>query len=175
MTMSMVVVVVIFGPFPSRVSELVLVAKNGSRWLRHATVTDATRTSGWAEGKGRRQLRAQEKNISHDDIWMNALQLRGEMELSGGGRRIRVRNLHCTDFFLLLSETMHSTSSSLQLVQGAPCSVTLHRTFRARQHWHAFEALLFTERPDGCPSIPAWAALRFGGCWDSRWSDGEAE
>lgn len=39
-----------------------------------------------------------------------------------------------TNFFRLLSDTMHSTSSSLQFVQGAPCSVTLHRTLRARQH-----------------------------------------
>lgn len=68
-----------------------------------------------------------------------------------------------THFFLLLSDTMHSTSSSLQFVQGAPCSVTLHRTFRARQHWHAFEALLFTERPVVVPSNPAWVALRLGG------------
>jgi hypothetical protein len=39
-----------------------------------------------------------------------------------------------THFLRLLSVTMHSTSSSLQLVQGAPCSTTLHRTFLARQH-----------------------------------------
>jgi hypothetical protein len=74
-----------------------------------------------------------------------------------------------TDFFLLLSDTMHSTSSSLQLVQGAPCSVTLHLTLRERQHWHALDALLFTERPVVCPSRPAWAALRFGGCGTSCW------
>lgn len=39
---------------------------------------------------------------------------------------------------------MHSTSSSLQLVHGAPCSTTLHLTLRDRQHWHAFDALRFT-------------------------------
>lgn len=68
-----------------------------------------------------------------------------------------------TDFFLRLSDTMHSTSSSRQLVQGAPCSVTLHRTLRALQHWHAFEALLLTGRPVPFPSIPAAEALRFVG------------
>lgn len=80
-----------------------------------------------------------------------------------------------TDFFLLLSDTMHSTSSSLQLVHGAPCSVTLQRTLRARQHWQALEALLLTERPVVLPSRPAWAALRLGGWWVSTWSDGEVE
>lgn len=80
-----------------------------------------------------------------------------------------------TDFFLLLSDTMHSTSSSLQFVHGAPCSVTLHLTLRARQHWHALEALLFTERPVVFPSRPAWAALRFGGWRWWWWSDGDAE
>lgn len=79
-----------------------------------------------------------------------------------------------TDFLRLLSDTMHSTSSSLQLVQGAPCSVTLHRTLRARQHWHALEALLLTERPVACPSRPAWAALRLG-AWNSCWDGGELE
>jgi len=39
---------------------------------------------------------------------------------------------------------MHSTSSSLQLVHGAPCSTTLQRTFLARQHWQAFEARRLT-------------------------------
>jgi hypothetical protein len=42
---------------------------------------------------------------------------------------------------------MHSTSSKRQLVQGAPCSTTLHLTFRALQHWHALEALRFTGLP----------------------------
>lgn len=86
--------------------------------------------------------------------------------------------MECTDFFLLLSDTMHSTSSSLQLVHGAPCSVTLHLTLRERQHWHALEALLLTERPWGFPfpSRPAWVALRLGGCGTSWWwSDGDVE
>lgn len=39
-----------------------------------------------------------------------------------------------TNFLRLLSDTMHSTSSSLQFVHGAPCSVTLHLTLRDRQH-----------------------------------------
>ena len=43
----------------------------------------------------------------------------------------------------LLSETIHSTSSSLQLVQGL-CSTTLHRTLRALHDWQAFEARLLT-------------------------------
>jgi len=43
----------------------------------------------------------------------------------------------------LLSETIHSTSSSLQLVQGL-CSTTLQRTLRALQDWQAFEARLLT-------------------------------
>lgn len=51
------------------------------------------------------------------------------------------------NFFLrLLSVMIHSTSSNLQLVQGAPCSTTLHLTLRARQHWQAFDALRFTGR-----------------------------
>jgi hypothetical protein len=79
-----------------------------------------------------------------------------------------------TDFLRLLSETMQSTSSSLQFVQGAPCSVTLHRTLRARQHWQALDARRFTERPVVFPSRPAWVAFRLMGC-DSRWSEGEAE
>lgn len=49
-----------------------------------------------------------------------------------------------TDFLRLLSDTMHSTSSNRQLVHGGPCSTTLQRTLRARQHWQALEALLFT-------------------------------
>lgn len=52
--------------------------------------------------------------------------------------------LHLAYFFRLLSETTHSTSSSLQLVHGAPCSTTLQRTFLALQHWQAFEALRLT-------------------------------
>ena len=48
-----------------------------------------------------------------------------------------------TNFLRLLSETMHSTSSSLQLVQGL-CSTTLHRTLRALHDWQAFEARLLT-------------------------------
>jgi len=100
---------------------------------------------------------------SHDDTCVNAVQRCGEMDLREGPSDAGLEL--CTDFFLLLSDTMQSTSSSLQFVHGAPCSVTLHLTFRALQHWHAFEALLFTERPVGCPSIPAWAALRFGACW----------
>lgn len=68
-----------------------------------------------------------------------------------------------TDFLRRLSETMHSTSSSLQFVHGAPCSVTLQRTLRDLQHWHAFEALRLTGLPVACPSTPAAEALRF--CW----------
>lgn len=60
----------------------------------------------------------------------------------------------------LLSETMHSTSSSLQLVHGAPCSTTLHRTLRARQHWQAFEALRLTLFAGRAPAFnPASVAL----------------
>lgn len=67
-----------------------------------------------------------------------------------------------TDFLRRLSETTHSTSSSLQFVQGAPCSVTLQRTLRALQHWHAFDALLLTARPCcALPSRPAWDAFLF--------------
>lgn len=51
-----------------------------------------------------------------------------------------------THFLRLLSVTMHSTSSKRQFVHGAPCSTTLQRTFRARQHWQAFDALLLTAR-----------------------------
>lgn len=60
-----------------------------------------------------------------------------------------------THFLRLLSVMMHSTSSNLQLVHGAPCSTTLHRTFRARQHWQALDARRFTGRkvwPAGFPA-----------------------
>jgi len=66
-----------------------------------------------------------------------------------------------TDFFLRLSETIHSTSSSLQFVHGAPCSVTLHLTLRARQHWQALEARRLTARGWAAPSRPATEAFRF--------------
>jgi hypothetical protein len=65
-----------------------------------------------------------------------------------------------TNFLRLLSETMHSTSSSRQFVQGAPCSTTLHRTFRERQHWQAFEALLLTLFGGRMPLRPASEAVR---------------
>lgn len=55
-------------------------------------------------------------------------------------------NGNATHFLRLLSVMIHSTSSNLQLVQGAPCSTTLHLTLRARQHWQAFDALRFTGR-----------------------------
>jgi len=48
---------------------------------------------------------------------------------------------------------MHSTSSSLQLVHGAPCSTTLQRTFLARQHWQAFEARRLTALKLGLPLL----------------------
>lgn len=54
---------------------------------------------------------------------------------------------------------MHSTSSSRQLVQGAPFSTTLQRTFLALQHWHAFEARRLAGRLVG-PGRPAVEALR---------------
>lgn len=60
--------------------------------------------------------------------------------------------LEKANLFLLLSVTTHSISSSLQFVHGAPCSTTLHRTLRARQHWQAFDALLFTDLL--CPASP---------------------
>lgn len=63
-------------------------------------------------------------------------------------------------FRRLESWTMHSTSSSLQFVHGAPCSTTLHRTFLALQHAHAFEALLLAGLPEGCLK-PAVEAFRF--------------
>ena len=66
-----------------------------------------------------------------------------------------------TDFLRLLSETMHSTSSRRQFVQGAPCSTTLQRTFRERQHWQALEALLFTLLGGLLPLRPASEAVRF--------------
>lgn len=59
---------------------------------------------------------------------------------------------------------MHSTSSSLQLVQGAPCSTTLQRTFLARQQAHAFDALLFAGLPEGLLN-PAVEAFRFDDIW----------
>jgi hypothetical protein len=66
-----------------------------------------------------------------------------------------------TNFLRLLSETMHSTSSSRQFVQGAPCSTTLQRTFLERQHWHALEALLLTLLGGRMPLSPASEAVRF--------------
>lgn len=70
---------------------------------------------------------------------------------------------------LLLSVTIHGTSSSLQFVHGAPCSTTLQRTFRALQHWQALEARLLTGRPFELTLRPAESALRFGD-WGT-WSD----
>lgn len=58
----------------------------------------------------------------------------------------RIRKKGYTNFLRLLSVTTHSTSSSRQLVQGAPLSTTSHRTFRARQQQQAFDALLLTGR-----------------------------
>ena len=68
-----------------------------------------------------------------------------------------------TNFLRLLSETIHSTSSSLQFVQGAPCSTTLQRTLRERQHWQALEALLLTLLGGRMPFglRPASEAVRF--------------
>jgi hypothetical protein len=83
---------------------------------------------------------------------------------------------------------MHCTSSSLQLVQGEPCSTTLHRTFRVLQLAQAFEALLFTGLPlaltsafrfgepgclllslgDGVSSIFMMAVIDFVGDWGAR-------
>lgn len=70
-------------------------------------------------------------------------------------------NWAMTNFLRLLSETMHSTSSSRQFVQGAPCSTTLQRTFRERQHWQALEALLLTLLGGRMPLRPASDAVRF--------------
>jgi len=42
--------------------------------------------------------------------------------------------------FLFPSAITQSTSSNRQFVHGAPNSITLHLTFRARQHRHAFGA-----------------------------------
>ena len=67
--------------------------------------------------------------------------------------------------------TMHSTSSSLQLVHGAPCSTTLHRTFRARQHWHAFDARRFTARKPAPLLLLPLGALRF---WPVAGAEGGA-
>ena len=66
-------------------------------------------------------------------------------------------------FLRLLSETVHSTSSSLQLVHGAPCSTTLHRTLRDLQHWQAFDARLLTLFGGRMPLglSPASEAVRF--------------
>lgn len=63
---------------------------------------------------------------------------------------------------------MHSTSSNLQLVHGAPCSTTLHRTFRARQHWQAFDARRFTGRKVWPVGFPATVE-------DLFWPEEEAE
>lgn len=67
-----------------------------------------------------------------------------------------------TYFLRLLSDTIHSTSSSLQLVHGGPCSTTLQRTLRERQHWQALEALLLTLFVGRTPLAfkPASAAVR---------------
>lgn len=75
-----------------------------------------------------------------------------------------------TYFLRLLSETMHSTSSNLQFVQGAPCSTTLQRTLRERQHWQAFDALLLTLLGGRLPFDlrPASEAVRFE-IWECKW------
>lgn len=93
----------------------------------------------------------------------------------GMKRRHRERNRQDTDFFRLLSDTMHSTSSSRQFVQGAPCSVTLQRTLRALQHWQALDALLLTDLPVPWPSMPAADAFRLAAGCVSGLSDSEAE
>lgn len=63
-----------------------------------------------------------------------------------------------TNFLRLLSVTTHSTSSSLQLVQGIPWSTTSQRTLRARQQQHALEARLLIGR--ALAESPATPALR---------------
>jgi hypothetical protein len=69
---------------------------------------------------------------------------------------------------------MQSTSSSRQFVHGAPCSVTLQRTFRARQHWQAFDARLLTGLGGAAPSKPAVEAFLFWtGDADCIWGDME--
>lgn len=63
---------------------------------------------------------------------------------------------------------MQGTSSKRQFVHGAPCSTTLQRTFRARQHWHAFEARRLTGRLEAVVLEPS--ALRLG---DGGYDDGD--
>jgi hypothetical protein len=70
-------------------------------------------------------------------------------------------NHDVTYFLRLLSETTQSTSSRRQFVHGAPCSVTLQRTLRARQHWQALEARRFTGRGGATSPRSEAAALRF--------------
>jgi hypothetical protein len=63
-------------------------------------------------------------------------------------RQMAAQNRNLLTYFLrLLSVTTHSTSSSRQFVHGAPCSTTLHLTFRALQHAQALLALRFTGLP----------------------------
>jgi hypothetical protein len=64
------------------------------------------------------------------------------------------QRLRITHFLRLLSVTMHSTSSKRQFVHGAPCSTTLHLTFRALQHWQALEARRFTGLPLADVEVP---------------------
>lgn len=80
------------------------------------------------------------------------------------GRGSREISSWQTYFLRRDSETMQSTSSRRQFVHGAPCSVTLQRTLRARQHWQALEALRFTALVGTLPSNPAADALRFCVC-----------
>lgn len=69
-----------------------------------------------------------------------------------------------TYFLLRLSVTMQGTSSKRQFVHGAPCSTTLQRTFRARQHWHAFEARRLTGRLEAVVLEASALRLGDGGC-----------
>lgn len=59
---------------------------------------------------------------------------------------------------------MQGTSSKRQFVHGAPCSTTLQRTFRARQHWHAFEARRLTGRLEAVVLEASALRLGDGGC-----------
>ena len=84
----------------------------------------------------------------------------GFLESLNDAPHSRTRMWGPTNLFRLLSVIMQSTWSRRQLVQGAPCSTTLQRTFRDRQHWQALLARRFTGRCTFC-SMPAIEAVRF--------------
>jgi hypothetical protein len=63
-----------------------------------------------------------------------AIMMLPEQKIMSKGCSWLVFGISETHFLRLLSVTIHSTSSRRQFVHGAPCSTTLHLTFRALQH-----------------------------------------